>query len=245
LRAATSGRPYYILLIPACFSWKITIEKEMQQKISLADEAERGIVRNDLDRSLSVEAGAGTGKTTLLVDRILSLLRERRAPLEEIVAITFTEKAAGELKVRLREAIEKALPLSPPAEAESLNQALGELERAPISTIHSFCASLLPERPVEASLDPNFKPLDEMGMDLLFQETWDQWLVKEMEKKPAVLRRALALGMEMDSLARLVRQIYENRDLLPEVPLPQPPCALPSSAFPMKRSSSSPLLATG
>jgi len=194
----------------------------MRQKIYLADEAEREIARNDLDRSLSVEAGAGTGKTTLLVERILSLLRTRRAPLEEIVAITFTEKAAGELKVRLREAIEKALLLSPPEEAESLGQALGELERAPISTIHSFCSSLLRERPVEASLDPNFEPLDEMGMDLLFQDIWDQWLGKEMEKKPAVLRRALALGMEMDPLARLVRQIYENRDLLPEGPLPQP-----------------------
>jgi len=198
------------------------VEIGMNKKISLADEAEREIARNDLDRSLSVEAGAGTGKTTLLVERILSLLRTRRAPLEEIVAITFTEKAAGELKVRLREAIEKALPLSPPEEAESLSQALSELERAPISTIHSFCSSLLRERPVEASLDPNFEPLDEMGMDLLFQEIWDLWLGKEMEKKPAVLRRALALGMEMDPLARLVRQIYENRDLLPQGPLPQP-----------------------
>ena len=191
--------------------------------MSLADEAAREIARNDLDRSLAVEAGAGTGKTTLLVERILSLVRNRRAPLEKIVAITFTEKAAGELKVRLREAIEKALPLSPPAEAESLGQALGELERAPISTIHSFCSSLLRERPVEASLDPNFEPLDEMGMDLLFQEAWEQWLGKEMEKKPAVLRRAMALGMEMDHLARLVRQVYENRDLLSEGPLPLPP----------------------
>jgi ATP-dependent helicase/nuclease subunit A len=194
----------------------------MQTKIFLADEAQREIARNDLDRSLAVEAGAGTGKTTLLVDRILSLLRERRAALDEIVAITFTEKAAGELKVRLREATEKALLLSPPEEAESLGQALGELERAPISTIHSFCSALLRERPVEASLDPNFEPLDEMGMDLLFQEVWDQWLGAEMEKKPAGLRRALALGMEMDPLSRLVRQIYENRDLLPEGPLPQP-----------------------
>ncbi|KPK91265.1 MAG: hypothetical protein AMJ94_07610 [Deltaproteobacteria bacterium SM23_61] len=194
----------------------------MQPKTYLADEAEREIARNDLDRSLAVEAGAGTGKTTLLVDRILSLLRERRAALDEIVAITFTEKAAGELKVRLREAIEKALLLSPPEEAESLGQALGELERAPISTIHSFCSGLLRERPVEASLDPNFEPLDEMGMDLLFQEVWDQWLGREMEKKPAVLRRALALGMEMEPLSRLVRQIYENRDLLPQGPLPQP-----------------------
>ena len=204
------------------------LEIGMNTKISLADEAAREIARNDLDRSLAVEAGAGTGKTTLLVERILSLVRNRRAPLEQIVAITFTEKAAGELKVRLREAIEKALPLSPPAEAESLSQALGELERAPISTIHSFCSSLLRERPVEASLDPNFEPLDEMGLDLLFQETWEQWLGKEMEKKPAVLRRAMALGMEVDHLARLVRQIYENRDLLPEGPLSQPSYSLES-----------------
>ncbi len=197
----------------------------MQQKIFLADEAEREIARNDLNRSLSVEAGAGTGKTTLLVERILSLIRTRRAALDEIVAITFTEKAAGELKVRLREAVEKALLLSPPEEAAPLGQALDELERAPISTIHSFCSSLLRERPVEASLDPNFEPLDEMGMDLLFQETWDQWLGKEMEKKPEALRRALALGMEMEPLARLVRKIYENRDLLPEGPLPQRSCS--------------------
>jgi ATP-dependent helicase/nuclease subunit A len=201
---------------------------KMQPKIFLADEAEREIARNDLDRSLAVEAGAGTGKTTLLVDRILSLLRARRAALDEIVAITFTEKSAGELKVRLRGAIERALPLSPPEEAESLGQALGELERAPISTIHSFCSSLLRERPVEASLDPNFEPLDEMGMDLLFQEVWDQWLTEEMEKKPAILRRALALGMEMDHLLRFVRQIYENRDLLPESSLPRPSYSLGS-----------------
>lgn len=80
----------------------------MNQKLYLADQAQRETARGDLDRSFSVEAGAGTGKTTLLVERILSLIRNHRASLEQIVAITFTEKAAGELKVRLREAIEKA-----------------------------------------------------------------------------------------------------------------------------------------
>ena len=70
----------------------------MNQKLSLADQAQREIARNDLDRSFSVEAGAGTGKTTLLVERIFSLVRTRRASLEEIVAITFTEKAAGNSK---------------------------------------------------------------------------------------------------------------------------------------------------
>ena len=194
----------------------------MNQKLYLADQAQRETARGDLDRSFSVEAGAGTGKTTLLVERILALIRNHRASLEQIVAITFTEKAAGELKVRLREAIEKAIPLASAEEGEVLAQALEDLERASISTIHSFCASLLRERPVEASIDPNFEPLDEIGMDLLFQETWDRWLGQELEKKARELRRALALGMNLDSLARLVRQVYDNRDLLPADPFRRP-----------------------
>jgi len=76
----------------------------MKKKKSIAteftDRNERQVARHDLTRSLTVEAGAGTGKTTLLVDRILSLLRNHKASLEQIVAITFTEKAAGELKIR-------------------------------------------------------------------------------------------------------------------------------------------------
>src|SRR4030042_5327240 len=87
------------------------------------DRDDRDAARHDLTRSLTVEAGAGTGKTTLLVDRILSLLRNQKASLEQIVAITFTEKQAGELKIRLREAIEKAILLSHEDEREILQQA--------------------------------------------------------------------------------------------------------------------------
>ncbi len=187
----------------------------------LVDQAEREATRQKLATSFAVEAGAGTGKTTLLVERILALIQNERASLEQIVAITFTEKAAGELKVRLREAIEKALSISPAHAREILVQALGDLERASISTIHSFCASLLRERPIEASIDPNSEPLDEMGLDMLFQETWEQWLGQEIEKKAQPLRRALTLGMKLDSLARLVRQLYDNRDLLPSDPFPE------------------------
>jgi len=186
------------------------------------DWTDRDAARHDLTRSLTVEAGAGTGKTTLLVDRILSLLRNQKASLEQIVAITFTEKAAGELKVRLREAIEKAIPPSRDGERESFQQALGDLERAPISTIHSFCASLLRERPVEAKIDPNFEPMDEMGLEMLFQEVWELWLSQELGKKSAPLRRALTLGMSLADLASLVRHLYDNRDLIAKDPLPRP-----------------------
>jgi len=199
------------------------IRKEQSDKdTSLADRTDREAARHDLTRSLTVEAGAGTGKTTLLIDRILSLLRCRRASLEQIVAITFTEKAAGELKIRLREAIEKAIIDSRDDERETFQQALGDLERAAISTIHSFCASLLRERPVEAKVDPNFDPMDEIGMEMLFQEVWELWLAQELEKKSAPLRRALTLGMSLADLAGCVRQLYLNRDLIPAEPLCRP-----------------------
>ena len=64
----------------------------------------------DLSESYIIEAAAGTGKTTVLVTRIIKLIREGEAGLEEVVAITFTEKAAAELKVKLRQELEKALP---------------------------------------------------------------------------------------------------------------------------------------
>ena len=72
------------------------------------DQAEREAIANDLDATLIVEAAAGTGKTTELVKRILRVLATGRARMVEIVAVTFTEKAAGELKLRLREALENA-----------------------------------------------------------------------------------------------------------------------------------------
>jgi len=186
------------------------------------DQADRERAAGDLSHSLSVEAGAGTGKTTLLVERLLSLVRSGQAPLDQIAAITFTEKAAGELKIRLREALEKAALTSKGRELHLLSRALSDLERAPISTIHSFCAGLLRERPIEAAIDPNFESLDEMGLDLLFQEAWDQWLRQEIEKKSPPLRRALALGLSLDTLSSLVRQLYDNRDLVASSPYPQP-----------------------
>ena len=75
----------------------------------LADQAERDRATNDLDSTFLVEAAAGTGKTTILVDRILSILRAGRTSLRQVAAITFTEKAAGELKVKLRQAVEREL----------------------------------------------------------------------------------------------------------------------------------------
>ena len=113
------------------------------------DEAIRARVRTDFATTLVLEAGAGTGKTTVLVDRLVNLVVSGTATLDRIVAITFTEAAAGELKMRLRDALERRLGSASTAEAALLSRALIDLERANVSTIHAFAAALLRERPFE------------------------------------------------------------------------------------------------
>ena len=81
----------------------------------------RELIASELDKSMLVEAAAGTGKTTELVGRIIALIRQRRATIREIVAVTFSEKAAGDLKLRLREELERARSKAPAqSEARSL-----------------------------------------------------------------------------------------------------------------------------
>jgi ATP-dependent helicase/nuclease subunit A len=70
-----------------------------------SDEDARRIIRDSIDDTVVVEAAAGTGKTTELVNRILAVIRDGRAEVREIVAVTFTEKAAGELKLRHRQGL--------------------------------------------------------------------------------------------------------------------------------------------
>src|SRR2546430_16954987 len=110
----------------------------------ICDDADaRQAIKDDLDTTLVVEAAAGTGKTTELVRRILRVLATGRARMVEIVAVTFTEKAAGELKLRLREALEQErADASNEKVRERLDLALETLEEAHVTTIHGFCAEL-------------------------------------------------------------------------------------------------------
>src|SRR5580698_5026897 len=102
----------------------------------LADQVAREHIRSDLDTTLIVEAAAGTGKTTELVHRVVTLLRHGKTTLARLVAVTFTEKAAGEMKLRLRTEVERARTASSPEERKRFDLALAELEEAHIGTIH-------------------------------------------------------------------------------------------------------------
>ena len=114
--------------------------------IPVADLAARERIRNDLATSMIVEAAAGTGKTTELVARMIRVLAEGRAQVSELVAVTFTEKAAGELKLRLRSELEKVRTTATSDEQrDHLGVALAHLEEAQLNTIHGFCLDLLRE----------------------------------------------------------------------------------------------------
>jgi ATP-dependent exoDNAse (exonuclease V) beta subunit len=157
-----------------------------------ADGAARERIRNSLDESLIVEASAGTGKTSELIRRIVRVLAAG-TPVHQIVAVTFTHKAAGELKIRLREELDKARSACADAdERGNLEDALERLEEAAIGTIHGFCAQILRERPVEARIDPDFEELTEPEADRLRARAFDLWFQRKLDAGSETLRRALA-----------------------------------------------------
>ena len=157
-----------------------------------SDQMARAAIMADLDDTLVVEAAAGTGKTTELVNRILSVLASGRATMTDIVAVTFTEKAAGELKLRLRERLEQDRAAATDEERrERLDAALETLEDAHVNTIHGFCADLLRERPVEAPVDPLFTVLTEAQARRLYDRAFGGWLQETLADPPEGVRRAL------------------------------------------------------
>jgi ATP-dependent helicase/nuclease subunit A len=117
-----------------------------------SDTSARKRIQESLDESLIVEAAAGTGKTSELIRRIVAIIRTGRTTVDRIVAVTFTRKAAGELRLRLRVDLDNARTRAGDlTERGYLENALARLEEAHIGTIHSFCAEILRQRPVEAA----------------------------------------------------------------------------------------------
>ena len=156
------------------------------------DQAARTRLREDLDSTFVVEAAAGTGKTTELVERVVALVRRGRAALEQIISVTFTEKAAGEMKLRLRARLERArLEAADDAERARLVLALEQLEAARIGTIHGLCADLLREYPVEAGIDPLFEVAAEGDAEALQHAAFTRTFQAMLQSQPEGVRRAL------------------------------------------------------
>jgi ATP-dependent helicase/nuclease subunit A len=192
----------------------------------LVDDEARRIAREEVDRSLLVEAGAGTGKTTLLVDRVLHVIARKGVPIEKIVAITFTEKAAAELRLRVRERLEAADakqegPWST-EERRRFKTALNDFQLASIQTIHGFCAALLRERPVEAGVDPGFMVLDGVSETLLFDEVWQRWEAEQLTAASLPLSRALWAGVSRANLRDRAWKALGRREVFADVSFADP-----------------------
>jgi ATP-dependent helicase/nuclease subunit A len=153
------------------------------------DQAARDRIARDLGTTFLVEAGAGSGKTTSLVDRMIALLATGRTSIETLAAVTFTRKAAAELRGRFQVALERArLAEKDPAVRERLETALTGLERAFIGTIHAFCARLLRERPIEAGIDPEFRELEDHEDRILLERSWDAYQAQARLENEAAMR---------------------------------------------------------
>lgn len=155
------------------------------------DQEARETAAHDTGRDICLSAGAGSGKTTVLIARLIHLLTGGHADLRQIVAITFTEKAAAELKTRLSAALRRrgGAPWQ------------YDLTQAWIGTIHSFCGLLLRENAVEAGIDPAFEVLDEVARDALCRRTVEGW-VDEM---------LAAAGQGQGELAPLLERVELRR----------------------------------
>ncbi|RWM89502.1 MAG: ATP-dependent deoxyribonuclease subunit A [Mesorhizobium sp.] len=182
----------------------------------LADTEARGRILTEFSRTLFVEAAAGTGKTTALVGRIVGLVRIGAGTLDRIIAVTFTEKAAGEMKLRLRNEIEKARPVAAPEERNRLDRALKELELARIGTIHAFCGDLLHERPVEAGIDPLFDVASDEEADALADEAFEGWFQQVLADPPEgvqrILRRRSGRQSPREQLRSAMQDLRKHRD---------------------------------
>ena len=113
------------------------------------DQNQRDRIAKELDTTMLVEAAAGTGKTTSMIGRMVALLESGRCrSVEHMAAVTFTRKAAAELRARFQVALEKRAASAEGSARKNLGEAASHIERCFIGTIHSFCARLLRERPV-------------------------------------------------------------------------------------------------
>ena len=187
-------------------------------KDSLADAEARRRILTDFGTTLFVEAAAGTGKTTALVGRIVALICEGVSTLDRIVAVTFTEKAAGEMKLRLRAEIERARNAENLTAERSarLAKALSQLELARIGTIHAFCGDLLRERPIEAGIDPLFEVAAEDQAADLMDRAFDDWFQNALADPPdgvrRILRRRSRSQKPRDTLRNAATSLAEHRD---------------------------------
>ena len=189
--------------------------------VGLPDAEARRVVTSALSRTLFVEAGAGSGKTSALVARIVNTVASG-VPIGRIAAITFTEAAARELRSRVRDELER---IGVEQQDRLLVAASGQVESAAITTLHGFALRVLADHPVETGLPPGFAVADEITSMLDFDESWRLFVGQVGDDLDLldVQERAAVLGVELRRFADIARRFDDNWDLLDLVDRTPPP----------------------
>ncbi|MEF8815283.1 MAG: UvrD-helicase domain-containing protein [Salinibacter sp.] len=184
------------------------------------------------DTNFFVRAAAGSGKTTALVARMVALVRSG-VPAQDLTAITFTRKAAGEMSKRFYEELRRtqaALPAES-AQRQRVTDALRNAQQAFIGTIHAFCARLLRERPIAANLPPGFVAgLDDREERELRERAWREYLQTVQADRPARMEALTSLGVEPEALDAYFERLCEHPELEPHVNAPDAVPALEAAA---------------
>ena len=184
----------------------------------LADSSARSRIQDDLETNLLVEAGAGSGKTTALIERMVALVSEGRALVNEIAAVTFTKKAANEL----REGFQKRLECLARDEGsdfdeiirERLVSALDDIDQVFIGTIHAFCARLLREHPLEVGLDPTFEQIPADERVRFESEFWDRYLERLVREADPILSELSNVNLNPSHIRDLFREVVKHPDVV-------------------------------
>ncbi len=186
--------------------------------MSLEDDDARAEIRARLDENLFVDAGAGSGKTSALVGRVVaSVMGEHPVPLAKTAVVTFTEKAGAELRDRLRAAFEKVrIDAHDWHTIRRAQDALDDLDAAAIGTLHSFAQRILAAFPIQAGMPPLVEVLDEVGSSVAFDDRWSVMWRRMLDDDALAepLHLAVAVGVKDEQLRFLARRFGNDWDLI-------------------------------
>ncbi len=185
------------------------------QKVVPSDQGVRDLIDTTLDRNVVIVAGAGAGKTTAIVSRMIALVASGITDTGSVAAITFTRKAAGELRNRFISALHKAIQDEDPGtdRHENLRKALEDSDQAFAGTIHSFCGQLLRERSFAVGLQPDFVEIDEREEAILRKHVWNEFLHQQQLADNANFKAVQNLQVGIDRLFQFFSDANEFRDM--------------------------------
>jgi ATP-dependent helicase/nuclease subunit A len=176
----------------------------------LSDQGARNTIENELNINILIEAGAGSGKTSAMADRIKALITSGYREIGQIAAITFTKKAASELQDRVRKTLQEEFART---KSDVVKNALDHFHSCYIGTIHSFCGKLLRERPIEAGVDPNFAEMDDAQDKGIRSRIWEDYYFFADVKNQEILSKLDELGISENVVKNFLGRVSDNQDV--------------------------------